>query len=167
MRYRTAAILLFLLAWNLPTAIADKVYRHVDKDGKVHYSQFRPGEDTADEVKLAPAPADDPGNIDPNACLSYECYAEQLKKERLQREKGYAEIRQREEREAMQRQTGSGGAGDDYYRSLCRNSGANMDCNDTKKIREQMDAQRQQYDRWRSDPRNHGQPTTGPTVGVP
>jgi hypothetical protein len=161
----TAVIAALLLAWAPPTVMADKIYRHVDKDGKVYYSEIRPTE-PANELKIAPAPAD-LGGTDPGACLSYECYAEQLKKDRLEREKGYAEMRRREEREAMQRQSGTGGAGDEYYRSLCRNSQANMDCTDTKKIREQMDAQQQQYDRWRSDPRNHGQPATGPTVGIP
>ncbi len=184
MRYSiTCAVALLILPM---VAAAGGVYKWVDKDGKVHYSQTRPKETDASALKVSPPPPADaaaPSSGGASKCLSYECYAEMLKQDRLERERRYAQARaerDREfERERRQRGTtapsaSSGGSiSDEYLRSLCRGGGQNAtktDCNDTAKLRRQFrelqEQQKKQYPRTGIIGNDkYGNPIYGPIYG--
>lgn len=108
MHVSTRSVLIgFIIAFaSAPAAVADKVYRWVDQDGKVHYSQTAPATAPTSEQELkisAPATPDAAADVpeernERGECLTIKCMADQMEADRLQRERGYAAQRAKNER---------------------------------------------------------------------
>lgn len=112
---RIAIVVGFTIAVST-SAVAEKVYRWVDQDGKVHYSQTAPGAGATSEKAITTTTPPSAANApDPEAepeperdergqCLTIKCMADQMEADRLQRERGYAEQRAKNER-ALQKKS--------------------------------------------------------------
>ncbi len=102
----------YMLCWSVVFAVvasngalADKVYRWVDQDGKVHYSQTKPDAAVTNERSFAttPAPTPDatpesqPERNQRGECLTIKCMADEMEADRLKRERGYAAQRAKNE----------------------------------------------------------------------
>lgn len=94
-------------------AFAEKIYRWVDQNGKVHYSQTKPDTAATSERSFvadpAPTPEAAPAEPEPERnqrgeCLTIQCMADDMEAERLKRERGYAEQRAKNER-VLQKKT--------------------------------------------------------------
>lgn len=138
------------------SAVAEKVYRWVDQDGKVHYSQTAPGAGATSEKAItttAPPRADsatepEPERNERGECLTVKCMADQMEADRLKRERGYAEQRAKNER-ALQKKPGTGwppkppttlSARDKELQHNCRRglfygSNSKIDCDDMDALR--------------------------------
>jgi len=114
MRAYQLIVFAWLAGMASPAAFAEKIYRWVDQNGKVHYSQMKPdtaatGErsfvtDPAPTPEAAPASESEPERNKRGECLTIQCMADDMEAERLKRERGYAEQRARNER-ALQKKT--------------------------------------------------------------
>jgi hypothetical protein len=144
-------------------AAAGSLYRWVDKEGKVHYSESPPVETPTTETKIhvrTPAGTPDDSEIpksdyDANGnCATIKCMADQMEAERLERERGYARQRQENEQAATSEKQKSAsrvidsaaGLRDEKLRTQCLNGvyyGANskVNCNDAAALRNE-------YSRW-------------------
>ena len=105
-RHFSAVLIGFVVAVMSNSALAEKVYRWVDKDGKVHYSQTAPTSEASGEkeIRTTPPPTPDTAADEPEErnergeCLTVKCMADQMEADRLKRERGYAEQRAKNER---------------------------------------------------------------------
>lgn len=138
------------------SATATDLYRWVDKDGKVHYSQTPPVKAPATEAKVkirAPhANAGDPAA--PQAerdaqgnCISIKCLGDQMEADRLAREREYARQIAENER-ATQKKTSEDKQStpltslDEHLRENCRRglfygTSSKVNCDDIATLREQ------------------------------
>ena len=78
-------VLALLLTTNL--ALAAGIYKWVDEDGQVHYSQRPPADTQAEQLKGAPPPADDPEAVRGDLQRQLDALDEQ----RAQRDEAFAE----------------------------------------------------------------------------
>lgn len=105
-RHLSVVLIGFVVAVMSNSTLAEKVYRWVDKDGKVHYSQTAPaaGASGEKEIRTTPPPTPDTAADEPEErnergdCLTVKCMADQMEADRLKRERGYAEQRAKNER---------------------------------------------------------------------
>ncbi len=132
------------------------MYRWVDKDGKVHYSETAPLDTPAAEnkidVKTPSATADDA--TAPKAkrdragnCVTIKCTADQMEADRLAREREYARRiaeneRAGDKKPATDRQAAKDRALDEHLRESCLNGvyyggDFRVDCNDIDTLRAQ------------------------------
>lgn len=113
---RTYQLIVFawLAGMAAHAAFAEKIYRWVDQNGKVHYSQTKPDTATTSERSLvtdpaptpqaAPALEPEPERNQRGECLTVKCMADEMEADRLKRERGYAEQRAKNER-ALQKKS--------------------------------------------------------------
>lgn len=100
MKRRILAVVALATAFSCVAAVAANLYKWVDKDGKVHYSQTRSATAPASEAKIelrTPSGPNNTNNSTPQAerdasgnCLTVKCLADQMESERLAREHEYA-----------------------------------------------------------------------------
>lgn len=141
-------------------ASAAELYRWVDKDGKVHYSQTRPAEAPTTQTKIKvpdtkagsdgdgmpPGDRDEHGN-----CVSIKCMADQMEADRLERERGYARQKAENERAAkvppsVSKPSSPPNPRDELLREQCRSGihyGGNShpNCDDTATLEKE-------YSKW-------------------
>lgn len=92
----TMAMLALLVLLAPPAVRGAEIYRWVDDEGGVHYSQQPPGDRDAERVKGARAPADDPSRRRQETEALQESNKFRVYKQRLEREEAAAERRQQE-----------------------------------------------------------------------
>jgi hypothetical protein len=142
------ALMLIALGLVVPitVAAAGKTYKWVDANGTVQYSETLPAQGAA-HVEVVPAPPAPSAAGAKEACVSHECYAKQLERERIEREKGYARTQaeqERHERQVRARKAGEAAvakqaADDDALYKQCVRGDMGFvnlrDCDDPKKLR--------------------------------
>lgn len=145
------------------------VYRWVDDNGKVHYTQTPPSTGDTTKIKAPPAGSDDAPPVSPSDsvrgadgnCLTIKCMADEMESARLQREGDYARQRAENERHLQkkqvqtepQRQAGPPGSlySDEHMRTQCLHGQCGSDtrdCDNVQRLREcaaTQAAQRQHY----------------------
>lgn len=170
--YNAVLLLIVMLWWSMPTATAGSLYRWVDKDGKVHYSEKPPAEAPKAESKVhitnpAPSRAEESvvfedGRDEKGNCVTMKCLADQMESDRLARERGYAQKRADNERAAAAHKKPQGGAQpspptalDDHLRENCKNGvyysgNYRTNCDDIAELRRQYNSAQEraklQYD---------------------
>lgn len=130
---------------------ADSLYRWVDRNGEVHYSQTAPLETPATETRIkiqkSSAPAKPQAERDDNGnCLTIGCLADQMEADRLAREREYARQIAEHQRAARRETTEPAATNplDDHLRENCRNGlfygpSSKVDCDDIAGLRKQWD----------------------------
>lgn len=148
--------------------IAGKVYKRVDKDGRVFYSQIPPREGASSQVTTQAPPSDDGTQLPQGEsirgtngeCLTIKCVADEMEADRLKREGEYARRRAENENAAKKKpQNGSSNptaspGEKNYLRQLCLNGSigpSTRDCDDIDKLRGWYNAQRQEDERIRRE----------------
>ena len=148
-------VLLCALVWSLPAA-ASGVYKWVDAQGKVHYSERAPS--SGDNVPIRTAPPS--SNSEPELsqgesvrgadgnCLTIKCVADEMEQSRLQREAEYAKQRAindshaRPPKRAAATELPPQGPlySDEYMRTQCLHGQcagvSRRDCDDVQKLRQ-------------------------------
>lgn len=95
-------LVMVAIGFALPFAAhAAKLYKWVDSNGKIHYSEIAPAPG-ATNVEVVPVPPAPPSSGEKGTCVSHECYAKQLERDRIEREKGYAKMHAEQERHERQ-----------------------------------------------------------------
>lgn len=165
-------IVALCLAITIPSvSLAASVYKWVDKNGKVYYSESPPPKGETSKVKIPPPSANDEPVIsqgmsvrDPDGkCLTIKCIADEMETSRLARERSYVKQRAENER-VMQPKTESAPQwppqdplySDGYMRTQCLHGQCGSDtrdCEDINKLRECAAMQRAQRDFYQE---NHG-----------
>ena len=95
-RLETMAVVALLALLAPLAAPGAEIYRWVDDEGGVHYSQQPPGDREAERVKGARAPAEDPARRQQEIEALMESNKYSVYKQRLEREDAAVERRQRE-----------------------------------------------------------------------
>lgn len=157
--YSVIYVLILGLGASIPyLAVAAGVYKWVDKDGKVYYSQTAPREKASSKVKTQAAPSGAESQLpqgesirgDDGECLTIKCMADEMETDRLKREGEYAKRHAENENAAKKKpQDGSPNstvsAGEkDQLRKLCLNGSigpSTRDCDDIDKLRRWYDAE--------------------------
>jgi hypothetical protein len=98
MHPRTALLIALLLI--APLAPASGIYKWVDENGQVHYSQSAPANTPAEQMPAAPPPANDPAAIRGDLQRQLEAFDER----RAERDEAFAEKKQKEEVAAIRKQ---------------------------------------------------------------
>lgn len=154
---KKSTLILLLVAMVLPLQVAASgVYKWVDDQGKVHYSEQAPA--TGDNATLRTAPpstnkepelsqGESVRDADGN-CLTIKCVADEMEQSRLQREAGYAKQRAINDSQARpQKPVGTAELpptgslySDEYMRTQCLHgqcAGVSWrDCDDVQKLRQ-------------------------------
>lgn len=148
-------MLLWVLVLPLPAA-ASGVYKWVDEQGKVHYSQQAPSSGDNVPIRTPPPSTNNEPDLSQGEsvrgadgnCLTIKCVADEMEQSRLQREAEYA--KQRAVNDSQARPPKQAGAaelppqgplyGDEYMRTQCLHgqcSGlSRRDCDDVQKLRQ-------------------------------
>jgi len=139
-----------IVPWS---GMAAGLYKWVDKDGKVHYSETprSDGESSSLKVQEAPSDTEPPLNQGESVrgpdgnCLTVKCMADEMESDRLQREDAYARQRAENERAARKRTPSApkeapiAESEKDWLRNQCLNGSlgpSTRDCDDYEKLRE-------------------------------
>lgn len=154
---KKSTLIVLLVAMVLPLQVAASgVYKWVDDQGKVHYSEQAPA--TGDNVTLRTAPpstnkepelsqGESVRDADGN-CLTIKCVADEMEQSRLQREAEYAKQRAINDSQARpQKRVGAAELpptgslySDEYMRTQCLHgqcAGVSWrDCDDVQKLRQ-------------------------------
>ena len=148
-------ILLCALVWSLPAGAAG-VYKWVDAQGNVHYSERAPSSGDNVPIRTAPAGTDNEPELSQGEsvrgadgnCLTIKCVADDMEQSRLQREAEYAKQRAINDKEAQPKKHAGAAElppqgplyGDEYMRTQCLHgqcSGlSRRDCDDVQKLRQ-------------------------------
>ncbi len=138
--------------------IAGKVYKRVDKDGKVFYSQVPPREGASSQITTQAPPSDDGSQLPQGEsirgtngeCLTIKCMADEMETDRLKREGEYAKRRAENEKAAKKKlqdgppKSAASGIDVDSLQKLCLNGSigpSTRDCNDVNKLRKWYEAE--------------------------
>jgi hypothetical protein len=96
----TRSALLLALLLNAPLCHGAGIYKWVDENGQVHYSQTAPSNTRAEQMQKAPPPADDPDAV--RGDLQRQLDA--LDERRAARDEAFAEEKKREEVASIRKQ---------------------------------------------------------------
>ena len=96
----TRSMLLLALLLTAPLSHASGIYKWVDEDGQVHYSQKKPLSKPAEQIKEAPPPANDPDAARGDLQRQLDAFDER----RAQRDEAFAEQQRKEEAAGVRKQ---------------------------------------------------------------
>lgn len=96
----TRPALLIILLLSTPLSLAGGIYKWIDENGQVHYTQTPPPNTPAEQMKGAPPPADDPEAVRGDLQRQLDALDEQ----RAQRDEAFAEQKQKEETARIKKQ---------------------------------------------------------------
>ena len=96
----TRPALLIILLLTAPLSLAGGIYKWIDENGQVQYTQTPPPNIPAERMKGAPPPADDPAAVRGDLQRQLDALDEQ----RAQRDKAFAEQKQKEENAQIRKQ---------------------------------------------------------------
>ncbi len=150
--------LIFCVALCPGGLVAGNVYKHVDENGGVYYSQIPPREGEVSRITTPAPPADDGAQLPQGEsirgkngeCLTVKCMADEMETDRLKREGEYARRRAENERAVKKKtqdgpsKTAASGISADALQQLCLNGSigpSTRDCNDVNKLRKWYEAE--------------------------
>jgi hypothetical protein len=96
----TRPALLIILLLTAPLSLAGGIYKWIDENGQVQYTQTPPPNIPAERMKGAPPPADDPEAVRGDLQRQLDALDEQ----RAQRDEAFAEQKQKEETARIKKQ---------------------------------------------------------------
>lgn len=154
---KKSAVVALLCAMVVPLQVgASGVYKWVDEQGKVHYSEHAPSSGGKAKMRVAPPSTNNEPEVSQGEsvrgadgnCATIKCMADEMEQSRLQREAEYARQRALNESQARPQKRVNAGElppqgplySDEYMRTQCLHGQcagvSGRDCDDVQKLRQ-------------------------------